>query len=67
MNMPALFVVMLFATGFTLIEELGIPWTPKPTLVQGCCEVCHAGKACGDSCISRSKRCHKGSGCACDG
>ena len=26
----------------------------------------HKGKACGNSCISRSKRCHKGRGCACD-
>lgn len=33
----------------------------------GCCKVCSKGKACGDSCISRSKVCHKGSGCACDG
>lgn len=33
----------------------------------GCCKVCSKGKACGDSCISRSKVCHKGPGCACDG
>ena len=32
-----------------------------------CCKTCHAGKACGDSCISRDKSCHKGRGCACDG
>jgi hypothetical protein len=32
-----------------------------------CCKVCKAGKACGDSCISRDKQCHKGKGCACDG
>jgi hypothetical protein len=32
-----------------------------------CCKVCRAGKACGDSCISRDKTCHKGKGCACDG
>lgn len=32
-----------------------------------CCKVCKAGKACGDSCISRDKECHKGKGCACDG
>lgn len=32
-----------------------------------CCKVCKAGKACGDSCISRDKDCHKGKGCACDG
>lgn len=32
-----------------------------------CCKVCKAGKACGDSCISRDKACHKAPGCACDG
>ena len=34
---------------------------------QRCCKVCKKGKACGDSCISRSKTCHKGIGCACNG
>jgi hypothetical protein len=34
---------------------------------QGCCRVCSAGKACGNSCIARWKTCHKGKGCACDG
>lgn len=32
-----------------------------------CCKVCRKGKACGDSCIAKSKQCHKGPGCACDG
>jgi hypothetical protein len=32
----------------------------------GCCKVCDVGYACGDSCISRSKTCRKGPGCACD-
>jgi hypothetical protein len=31
-----------------------------------CCKICDAGKACGNSCISRSKNCHKGRGCSCD-
>jgi hypothetical protein len=31
-----------------------------------CCKRCSAGKACGDSCISKDKTCHKGKGCACD-
>ena len=31
-----------------------------------CCKVCHKGKACGNSCISRNYQCHKGPGCACD-
>jgi len=33
----------------------------------GCCKTCKAGKACGDSCISRDKECKKGKGCACNG
>ncbi len=32
-----------------------------------CCKTCRKGKACGDSCISRSYTCRKGVGCACDG
>jgi hypothetical protein len=32
-----------------------------------CCKVCKKGKACGDSCISRSYNCTKGVGCACNG
>ena len=31
-----------------------------------CCKVCSRGKACGNSCISRSYNCRNGSGCACD-
>jgi hypothetical protein len=33
----------------------------------GCCKVCKTGKACGDSCISKSDTCHVGAGCACNG
>lgn len=33
----------------------------------GCCKICKAGKACGDTCIAADKVCHKGPGCACDG
>ncbi len=32
-----------------------------------CCKICSKGKACWDSCISRSYTCHKWPGCACDG
>jgi hypothetical protein len=31
-----------------------------------CCKVCSRGKACGNTCINRDYRCHKGRGCACD-
>jgi len=33
---------------------------------RSCCKQCSKGKACGDSCISRSKSCNVGRGCACD-
>lgn len=33
----------------------------------GCCRVCTVGCACGNSCISCSKNCTKGVGCACNG
>jgi hypothetical protein len=42
----------------------------QPTLSsgnQGCCKVCTSSKACGDSCISKSKTCTKPPGCACQG
>ena len=32
-----------------------------------CCKVCTSSKACGDSCISKSKTCNVGRGCACNG
>jgi len=38
-----------------------VPATPA-----ACCKVCTTGKACGNSCISRTKTCHKPPGCACD-
>lgn len=45
-------------------------WNPSLTgnqvISQACCKQCSKGKACGNSCISRDKTCHKGSGCACD-
>jgi len=35
-------------------------------VAQACCKRCSTGKACGNSCISRSKQCHAGAGCACN-
>ena len=31
-----------------------------------CCKICRKGKACGNSCIARSRTCHQAPGCACD-
>lgn len=46
------------------------PMTPVPDAQYqpaACCKVCGKGKACGNSCIARDRRCSKGPGCACDG
>jgi LysM repeat protein len=48
---------------------------PAPTLqnaptnppAKSCCKICSKGKACGNSCISRSYTCHQPPGCACNG
>ncbi len=40
-------------------------YSPSVEPIRSCCKVCSKGKPCGDSCISRSKTCHKGIGCAC--
>lgn len=57
----------------TLLKQPSNPpriWNPSLTdnqiISQACCKQCSKGKACGNSCISRDKTCHKGSGCACD-
>ena len=57
------------ATAAPLIAPQPPPpeYTPIPPIAQACCKVCRAGKACGDTCISRSNTCHVGRGCACDG
>jgi hypothetical protein len=41
--------------------------SPSPTPSPSCCRVCTVGKACGDSCISKSDTCRVGPGCACNG
>lgn len=35
------------------------------TPTRSCCKYCSTGQPCGDSCISASKTCRKGPGCAC--
>ncbi len=46
------------------------PERPEPRRVaesepRECCKYCSKGIPCGDTCISASKTCHKGPGCAC--
>lgn len=41
---------------------------PPPTSRRrSCCRICRTGKACGNSCISRSYTCRRPPGCACNG
>jgi beta-lactamase superfamily II metal-dependent hydrolase len=40
---------------------------PRDSAPAACCRVCRTGKACGNSCIARSRTCHQPPGCACDG
>jgi endonuclease YncB( thermonuclease family) len=39
--------------------------TPTPVSTT-CCRICVTGKACGDTCIPRTRRCDEQTGCACD-
>ncbi|MER5171045.1 hypothetical protein [Thioclava sp. GXIMD2076] len=55
------------AAAKTFLDRLEVFGGHKGEVYAACCKTCHAGKACGNSCISRSKQCHKGAGCACDG
>lgn len=59
----------LFAGALLLILSAGAADAPicGTAFAASCCKVCKAGKACGNSCISRDKQCHRPKGCACDG
>ena len=48
------------------MDRLGLVQGQALVLKAACCKRCKKGKACGDSCISKSKTCHVGPGCACD-
>ena len=39
--------------------------TKNKQTTKTCCKVCSKGRACGNSCISVNKICHKAPGCAC--
>jgi hypothetical protein len=54
--------------GFAAAPSLALDTAPPMLELapRECCKVCHKGKACGDSCISRDKDCNKPPGCACN-
>ena len=55
------------ATLLVVPPTAAIAPTARPvSTVRSCCKYCCKGKACGDSCISRSYTCHKPPGCACN-
>jgi hypothetical protein len=56
-----------FTPSDQFLESLGIQPSAALVAQSECCKICRAGKACGDTCISRDKICHVGPGCACDG
>lgn len=49
------------------IERIENQEKPSGSPGSSCCKVCTSSKACGDSCISKSKTCNVGRGCACNG
>jgi len=51
-----------------LREHLPQAAFPRESVIDAaCCKICSKGKACGNSCISPSRQCHRPRGCACDG
>jgi hypothetical protein len=65
----ALFFVLSFASATPTSARIVAPQaehTETTSSAQECCKICHKGKACGNSCISRDKSCHQPPGCACD-
>lgn len=59
MTRTALMALLILGAGTAAVQ---------PVCAQGgCCKICKAGKACGNTCIARDKRCTAGAGCACDG
>lgn len=67
---PALFSSTQSGGGYfdkaTSVLETMIEESAGQLVASQCCKTCRKGKACGNSCISRSKQCHKPRGCACD-
>lgn len=59
-------LALTFAFGVGSILALDPGGAPPEDEPPPCCKTCHKGKACGDSCIARSKSCDKPKGCACD-
>jgi hypothetical protein len=63
------FLALIFIVGpvaapaFAKISSAQVAIDPAKN---SCCKVCTKGYACGNTCISRKKTCHKPPGCACN-
>lgn len=53
--------------GWLRVQDSFLGERPDTLVAQACCKVCRKGQACGNSCISWDKTCHKPPGCACQG
>jgi len=71
MRKLALMVGLVVVALLGIVSAPGLALEPASHTIESapreCCKICKKGKACGDSCISRDKKCHKPPGCACDG
>lgn len=48
------------------VEETRLPELSSSPAQNTCCRTCRQGKACGDTCISIDRTCHRAPGCACN-
>jgi hypothetical protein len=63
----SMFVGFIALNGFTSGSTVSSTSGSSIRYSTACCKTCKKGKACGDSCISKSYTCHKKKGCACNG
>jgi hypothetical protein len=67
MRRAAAISVAIVAATIALLGPTGTALSAPPCVpAERCCKICDTGQACGNSCISRNKQCHKGHGCACN-
>jgi hypothetical protein len=67
--MRSLRTVAGFVIGASITLFAALPTEAAPTAcvpADQCCKICDKGQACGNTCIARTKSCHKGRGCACN-
>ncbi len=58
---------LLVAAGAPVCAAISTTHSAAAYAVTQCCKLCKKGKACGDTCIAKNKKCSKPRGCACNG